>query len=164
MSYIILREGTESYDRHTLQHFGIKGQKWGVRRFENSDGTLTEEGKIRYAKAQKEASKYESKSSRLKKIGRAARTGAAAGAAGALGALAQVGYASPRDFVLNNLRSPTTLGSHVAGIVGFALAGALGGAAVSSIKQGVQAAKVKRGQKFVEDYRSAYEKTYGVHG
>ena len=31
-----------------LIHHGIKGQKWGVRRFENEDGTLTEEGKRRY--------------------------------------------------------------------------------------------------------------------
>ena len=31
-----------------LYHWGIKGQKWGVRRFENPDGTLTEEGKARY--------------------------------------------------------------------------------------------------------------------
>ena len=31
-----------------LYHHGIKGQKWGVRRFENPDGTLTEEGKRRY--------------------------------------------------------------------------------------------------------------------
>lgn len=30
-----------------LIHHGIKGQKWGVRRFQNSDGTLTEEGKRR---------------------------------------------------------------------------------------------------------------------
>lgn len=28
-----------------LYHFGIKGQKWGVRRFQNSDGTLTPVGK-----------------------------------------------------------------------------------------------------------------------
>lgn len=32
----------------SLMHFGIKGQKWGIRRFENEDGTLTEEGKRRY--------------------------------------------------------------------------------------------------------------------
>ena len=31
-----------------LYHHGIKGQKWGVRRFENPDGTLTEAGKQRY--------------------------------------------------------------------------------------------------------------------
>ena len=31
-----------------LCHHGIKGQKWGVRRFENEDGTLTEAGKKRY--------------------------------------------------------------------------------------------------------------------
>lgn len=32
-----------------LVHHGIKGQKWGVRRFQNPDGTLTDAGKKRYA-------------------------------------------------------------------------------------------------------------------
>ena len=32
-----------------LYHHGIKGQKWGVRRFQNSDGTLTSAGKQRYS-------------------------------------------------------------------------------------------------------------------
>ncbi len=31
-----------------LSHHGIIGQKWGVRRFQNEDGTLTEAGKDRY--------------------------------------------------------------------------------------------------------------------
>lgn len=31
-----------------LYHHGIKGQKWGVRRFQNQDGSLTEAGKSRY--------------------------------------------------------------------------------------------------------------------
>lgn len=31
-----------------LCHYGVKGQKWGVRRYQNPDGTLTEEGKARY--------------------------------------------------------------------------------------------------------------------
>ena len=33
-----------------FEHSGIKGQKWGVRRFQNEDGTLTEAGKERYYK------------------------------------------------------------------------------------------------------------------
>ena len=32
-----------------LAHHGIKGQKWGVRRYENPDGSLTEAGKKRYS-------------------------------------------------------------------------------------------------------------------
>ena len=31
-----------------LQHHGIKGQKWGVRRFQKKDGSLTPAGKERY--------------------------------------------------------------------------------------------------------------------
>lgn len=30
-----------------LLHYGIKGQKWGVRRFQNADGSYTSEGKRR---------------------------------------------------------------------------------------------------------------------
>ena len=37
-------------DRNFLEHYGILGQKWGIRRFQNPDGSLTEEGKIRYNK------------------------------------------------------------------------------------------------------------------
>lgn len=32
-----------------LYHYGIQGQKWGVRRFQNPDGTWTEAGKARYS-------------------------------------------------------------------------------------------------------------------
>lgn len=31
-----------------LNHHGIQGQKWGKRRYQNPDGTLTAEGRIRY--------------------------------------------------------------------------------------------------------------------
>jgi len=36
-----------------LKHMGILGQKHGVRRWQNEDGSLTPEGKIRYAKDRK---------------------------------------------------------------------------------------------------------------
>jgi len=39
------------YIKHSeLFHHGIKGQKWGVRRYQNEDGSLTEAGKRRYSK------------------------------------------------------------------------------------------------------------------
>lgn len=31
-----------------LKHFGTLGMKWGIRRYQNEDGTLTELGKLRY--------------------------------------------------------------------------------------------------------------------
>lgn len=38
--------------REELYHHGIKGQKWGVRRYQNADGTLTEAGKKRISSYQ----------------------------------------------------------------------------------------------------------------
>lgn len=32
-----------------LAHYGIKGMKWGVRRYQNKDGSLTAAGKKRYS-------------------------------------------------------------------------------------------------------------------
>lgn len=42
----------------TLKHYGIKGQKWGVRRYQNADGTLTDEGRKRYRATAKSTSDY----------------------------------------------------------------------------------------------------------
>lgn len=41
-----------------LRHHGILGQKWGVRRFQNADGSLTADGRARYNVGKKTTRKY----------------------------------------------------------------------------------------------------------
>lgn len=40
-----------------LQHYGVKGMKWGVRRYQNADGSLTSEGRKRARQEYKEDNK-----------------------------------------------------------------------------------------------------------
>lgn len=47
MVYEIYDASGEEYADY-LAHHGILGQKWGIRRFQNSDGSLTAEGRERY--------------------------------------------------------------------------------------------------------------------
>lgn len=52
----------EIYDdelENELYHHGTKGMRWGIRRFQNSDGSLTPAGRKRYMKDAKWRSKYE---------------------------------------------------------------------------------------------------------
>lgn len=49
--------GSYISEENYLAHYGIKGQKWGLRRYQNPDGTLTAEGKKRAKAEYKEDNK-----------------------------------------------------------------------------------------------------------
>lgn len=65
----------EKYTMHRsdfLQHHGILGMKWGVRRFQNKNGSLTSAGKKRYAgKSRKRGLKLTDRQKKMIKIGAA---------------------------------------------------------------------------------------------
>lgn len=41
--------GWSLYYNNQIWHWGVKGMKWGVRRYQNADGSLTDAGKRRYS-------------------------------------------------------------------------------------------------------------------
>lgn len=61
--YYAIRKNGELY------HYGITGQKWGYRRYQNEDGTLTAEGKIRYGKTNPGDPAIQSTSMRIRNKG-----------------------------------------------------------------------------------------------
>lgn len=63
----------------TLSHHGILGQKWGVRRYQNKDGTWTSDGKKRYGDDVQETLKTQSNTKKKVAIGVAAGTATVAG-------------------------------------------------------------------------------------
>lgn len=77
-----------------LYHHGIKGQKWGVRRFQNEDGSLTSNGRQHYKKNTEVKSNMHERRRKYRKQAKIAAAIAGGLAGGSIAAINAGGFAS----------------------------------------------------------------------
>lgn len=179
--YVIIRASSDE-----LYHHGVKGQKHGVRQYQNADGSLTPEGREHYGIGQGRDAKYQNPDgsltndgkarlarsqryvdSKSKTAGQRVRRTIGAGLVGGLvpglaGAAGLTGLVAGKTAATYGLaQTLSALGASGIGALASAgaisaapliAAGALGGLAIAGIKHGVQAAKVRRGQNFIDKF------------
>lgn len=136
-----------------LVHHGVKGQKWGQRRFQNKDGSLTAEGRLHYGvdnPNNKVTSNVKETALRSAKRGSLIGAGVSTGIAG-LGAAAILSSvamppAAAAGFALGMVGSSALKG----GACSAAISAAWGAAAAHRQNKKIQQ-KVANGEKFVKD-------------
>jgi len=87
-----------------LAHHGVKGMRWGVRNYQNPDGTLTAEGRRRYGTEEKFA-KAQARKATFKKIAKGAAIATGVGTAIGLTAGAGIMAYQNRDKIAANRQS-----------------------------------------------------------
>lgn len=135
------------YSNEYLAHYGIKKQKWGQRRYQNPDGSLTEEGRIRYGvgKGRLGVSENTKEKSRL-----GAKVGAAVGLAdGVVG-----GAVTNAAFILAGASPSVALGIGAAYLTGTIINGTLLGASLGAING---AAETAYGRKIMDEHGQDYK-------
>lgn len=124
-------------DKVYLAHHGIKGQKWGVRRYQNPDGTLTDAGKKRYIRQQ---------------------VGAVGGATGSLGAYGGAIAGGIVTGAINPALIPS--GMKVGAVAGGALGGIAGGRYAYKISKEATKGKIKEEDVSAKAHEIASNKAY----
>ena len=137
-SYEVIPAGDELY------HFGTLGMKWGVRRYQNEDGTLTEEGKKRYTNKDGSYVDNESRQAIKKEISK--RKGMA-------GASSVLGSALISSVILN----PAVLAMPVAGLVLPAAIAATSAASFINNIKSMQLSQIKDRADMIDFHRSGNE-------
>ena len=119
-----------------LYHHGIKGQKWGVRNYQNPDGSLTPEGRLRYGRGGLMSQNTKERVKQGAKIG--AKIGTAVGTIGTglvLGGAATLGAAITPGIAVGV--GATYIGSYVA-------SGAARGALIGGIYGSVETHEARK--------------------
>lgn len=131
-----------------LMHHGTKGQKWGVRRYQNPDGSLTPEGKRRYA--MNTANVGGMSNNTKDRMNKGAKIGASVGAGVGLGVTSlTAGQLAATAAAAGGVLNPAAVVAMGAILVGsYAASGALRGALAGGIYGAVE---TKQARKYMND-------------
>ena len=135
---------------YSLSHHGIKGMRWGIRRFQNPDGSLTDEGKRRYHMSDEDA--YREYRAEKKKIDR--QTGNRATVAGAgslfggvttLASLGAAGITGPGVLAVPAI----AMGGLIASAV---ISSKIGDKKISNLKKSYNAERIDKVDKIINNF------------